>query len=337
MALSEDLDSLCTQQLFRAAESLQLDEFDCILSQTSDVELSALCTPGPSLSARTGTDPSRLLEPHPQYQLLSSTHQESSIAVSSNRFTAPTTDADVQAVQSSAVPKNTSKSTSWAVNIWKEWTAHRRTVCHPLDCPPHLLLCQPDELNQWLSKFVLEVRRKDGQLYPPQTLYSLCCGLLRYVREIKPDINFFKDAQFSGFQRTLDGLMKQLRSCGLGSKKRQAEPITINEEAILWEQGLLGSLSPQVLLDTMVFLCGMYFALRSGQEHRDLQFNQIELIEPPDDSPPYLVYTENISKNNTGIVLLIYFLVRVFSSIYCLYYLVLTQEVWHKGSCSRSR
>ena len=50
----------------------------------------------------------------------------------------------------------------------------------------------------------------------------------------------------------------------------------------------------------MVFLCGMYFALRSGQEHRDLQFNQIELIEPPDNSPPYLVYTENISKNNTG-------------------------------------
>ena len=50
----------------------------------------------------------------------------------------------------------------------------------------------------------------------------------------------------------------------------------------------------------MVFLCGMYFALRSGQEHRDLQFNQIELIEPPDNSPPYLVYTENISKNNTA-------------------------------------
>ena len=93
--------------------------------------------------------------------------------------------------------------------------------------------------------------------------------------------------------------MKHLRSCGLGSKK-QAEPISIHEETILWEHGLLGSCSPQVLLDTMVFLCGMYFALRSGQEHRDLQFSQIELIEPSGNSPPYLVYTENISKNNTG-------------------------------------
>ena len=59
----------------------------------------------------------------------------------------------------------------------------RRTVCHPLDCPPHILLCQPGELNQWLCKFALEIRRKDGQQYPPQTLYSICCGLLRYVRD----------------------------------------------------------------------------------------------------------------------------------------------------------
>ena len=45
----------------------------------------------------------------------------------------------------------------------------------------------------------------------------------------------------------------------------------------------------------------MCFALRSGQEHRNLQFSQIELVEPQDsDSTPYLVYYENISKNNTG-------------------------------------
>ena len=41
------------------------------------------------------------------------------------------------------------------------------------------------------------------------------------------------------------------------------------------------------------------FALRSGKEHRDLQFNQIELIESTDVTP-YLVYIENISKNNEG-------------------------------------
>ena len=93
--------------------------------------------------------------------------------------------------------------------------------------------------------------------------------------------------------------MKRLRSTDLGVRPKRAEPITVNEENLMWEKGLLGSHSPQVLLHTMVYLCGLNFALRSGQEHRDLQLSQIELVEHTD-QPPYLVYTENISKNNRG-------------------------------------
>ena len=122
---------------------------------------------------------------------------------------------------------------------------------------------------------------------------------MRYVRDVRPHVNFFKDADFDGFKRTLDGEMKRLRSTGLGVRPKRAEPITVNEENLMWEKGLLGSDSPQVLLHTMVYLCGLNFALRSGQEHRDLQLSQIELVEHTD-QPPYLVYTENISKNNRG-------------------------------------
>ena len=60
--------------------------------------------------------------------------------------------------------------------------------------------------------------------------------------------------------------MKSLRSTGLGVKKRKAEPISINDENLLWEKKLLGD-SARVLLDTMVFYCGMYFTLHSGLEH----------------------------------------------------------------------
>ncbi len=185
------------------------------------------------------------------------------------------------------------------MNIWKECTSHRRTICSPLDCLPDIFLCTKSQLDYWLCKFVLGIRRKDGQPYPPQTLYQICCGLLRYVRDLHPEINFLKDAQFAGFQRTLDGEMKRLRSLGLGVKKQQAEPIEVHEENQLWEKHLLGSHTPKALLDTMVYLCGLYFALRSGQEHRSLQFDQIELKEPLD-SPAYQVYHENMSKNNSG-------------------------------------
>ena len=121
-----------------------------------------------------------------------------------------------------------------------------------VEYPPPLLQCSLEQLNNWLSRFALEVRRKYGEPYPPSTLYSIVCGLQRHIREVNPTISFFSNPELDG--------------------------------------------SPQVLLDTMVFLCGMYFALRSGQEHRSLQCSQIELFEPP----PYLVYNENYSKNNTA-------------------------------------
>lgn len=66
----------------------------------------------------------------------------------------------------------------------------------------------------------------------------------------------------------------------------------------MWQNGLLGSDNPQTLIDTMVFMCGLYFALRSGQEHRNLHMDQIQLIESCDH--PYVVYTENASKNHSG-------------------------------------
>ena len=97
----------------------------------------------------------------------------------------------------------------------------------------------------------------------------------------RPELDFFTDPEFSALKSSLDSEMKRLQSQGIGSQKRQAESLTIEDEDILWEKGLLGDSSPQTLLDTIVFCNGLYFALRSGAEHGQLRFNssQIELIE----------------------------------------------------------
>ena len=130
------------------------------------------------------------------------------------------------------------------------------------------MLCSPPQLSYWLSRFVLEVRRQDGRDYPPQTLYSMCCGLLRYVREVKPEINIFKDPQYADFQRTLDAEMKRLISTGLGVKPKRAEPINMSEESTLWEAKPCGSQSAQSLLDTMVFAvaCTLHCAVGKNTE-----------------------------------------------------------------------
>ena len=122
------------------------------------------------------------------------------------------------------------------------------------------------------------------------------------MREYKdPGIHFFgSDPSFARFRCALDGIMKKLQSEGVGVNRRQAESILPEEEELLWEKGLLGNGSPQALLDTMVYMAGLYFSLHSGQEHRNLRLSQIRVVDRCPESMPYLEYTENISKNHPG-------------------------------------
>ena len=53
----------------------------------------------------------------------------------------------------------------------------------------------------------------------------------------------------------------------------------------------------------MLFMNGVYFALRSGDEHCNVRHNlsQIQLIEKPGEQVyMYIQYTEDISKNHPG-------------------------------------
>ena len=83
------------------------------------------------------------------------------------------------------------------------------------------------ELQYWLTRFITEVRKKNGVEYPPNTLLHICTGIIRYLRNNgHPSMKIFKDEIFAEFRVTLDAEMKRLTAIGLGSKKRQAEPLS---------------------------------------------------------------------------------------------------------------
>ena len=140
-----------------------------------------------------------------------------------------------------------------------------------------------------MAKFVVEVRKKGtGEVYCGNK-YQMVCGLQCFIRENgRPELNVFEQAEFKLFRDSLDAEMKRLISEGVGIEVKQAEPLSREEEDILWRKHYLGGSNPRALLDTMVFLLGRCFALRGGKEHRGLKFKQLSLIEGADGAPAKL-------------------------------------------------
>ena len=216
------------------------------------------------------------------------------------RFASAKTKKEIVEARKAGVPKKTQDDTIYCYKVWEEWRGHRNSNGERQ--VPEITTMDTMSLNDCLCSFILEMRKKDGTEYPPNTIHHIVCGIMRYLRQNgKPGIDFFKDVEFSDFRLSMDAEMKRLQSQGIGIKRHQAEPLTEVEEELLWQSGQLGDHSPQALLNTIFYMCGIYFALRSGQEHRNLRHHppQIELIEREGERA-YLKYSEDISKNNPG-------------------------------------
>ena len=218
----------------------------------------------------------------------------------SHRYAPPKSDNDVQLARIAGIPKTTQQDTKYCIRLWEDWRAHRQLTTSVRIGP--ILQLTTSELEHWMTKFILEARKRDGSEYTPNTLHHITAGIMRHIRwNGQPSIDFFKGSEFSEFRASLDSEMKRLQGLGIGTTKKQAEIISEAEEEILWEKGLLGDGTPKSLLNTIIFYNGLYFALRSGKEHRQLRFSsyQIKVIEQPG-KRPFLRYTEDTSKNHPG-------------------------------------
>ena len=85
---------------------------------------------------------------------------------------------------------------------------------------------------------------------------------------------------------------------GVGAVVKHTPIITIDEEKLLWSQGVLGMMTSTSLLNTVFFLNGKMLCLRGGREHRDLKIAQF--IFDCDEVGDYVQYSEQGSKNRSG-------------------------------------
>lgn len=101
---------------------------------------------------------------------------------SGRKFNPPATDEDIAILSKGCVPKNTVKSNAWALRVFHDWIAERNqgTSDSAPKCP-HDLFENPESevLNYWLSRFVSEVRKQNGQPYPPHAVSIYFCQACR--------------------------------------------------------------------------------------------------------------------------------------------------------------
>ncbi|ESO89917.1 hypothetical protein LOTGIDRAFT_164612 [Lottia gigantea] len=153
-----------------------------------------------------------------------------------------------------------------------------------------------------LGYFIAEIKNEKGDDYKPNTLYEIIISIQYYMRQNGRFLSMMDDGDFRGMKVVLYAKMKDLNRQGKCVQRRQVDIINEKHENMMWNNGILGSNSPQQLLDTLVFQLGLHFALRAGQEHRNLRTGALSQLTVKLDNQDlkYLDYHEDVSKTNEG-------------------------------------
>ena len=166
----------------------------------------------------------------------------------------------IESAKVTVVPKNTEKSTRWALRVFSEWLRQRNERSDE-KCPEDILLSDDrSELCRWLCVCVNEIRKEDGEPYTPRSITQLLSGLQRHILTTKKVAVRLVDSTnpiFKPLHCTLDNLFRKLHEQGVGAKRRRAEIVSTSEEDQLWSTGVVGVHSPTALLGAVFFYNGL--------------------------------------------------------------------------------
>lgn len=148
-------------------------------SSAADNPPSSKYQPLPRSSAavsQSAEDPGHFLDhlTEMEYELLTAAPAEvtEDVPPAKKRFGAVPSSEELVALSQFEVPRNTARSTHWAVKVFTSW-AEENNKENEVQCPTDLLetVTEPQELGRWLSKFLVSARNRQGNDYTPQSVH----------------------------------------------------------------------------------------------------------------------------------------------------------------------
>ena len=179
-------------------------------------------------------------------------------------------DDDVNAFSEQQENDNTKKKTLYDLKIFREFLE----TC---DEKREIENITPVELRAIIKKFVLAVRKKNGDEYEPSSIRAFLQSIDRYLRKNNYGFSVLNDKEFHEVQDILKKKQKQLKSIGKGNRPNAADPLSDEDIATFYSCGVLGIDSPRALLNVLWLNNCIYFGMRPGKEQRDLCWGDLQL------------------------------------------------------------
>ena len=162
------------------------------------------------------------------------------------------------------------KKVGWATRMYSQWR-NSRNECSNVE----FISCDLDDITSAkkasliyaVTRFLSEIKKLDGQEYPGKTLYDILICIQFHLETKGIGWKLLNDESFADIKFTLDNLMKRRTAQGIAISVKKAQILTQTDKDLLWNLGLLGVDTPEVLLNTVIFMIGKVCALRAGTEH----------------------------------------------------------------------
>ena len=163
----------------------------------------------------------------------------------------------------------------WAVGMYCEW---RNARLNDVNVPSEIVKADLNDLVNLtksdlafsLSRFVREIKKLDNTDYPPNTLREIVIMIQMHLNQNDMFWKLLDHSEFVTLCNVLDNTMRERTAMGLGVKV-SSDIISLSNENKLFETGQLGEGNPQQLLNTVIYMVGLHFALRGGVEHQRLR------------------------------------------------------------------
>ncbi|CAB4014174.1 Hypothetical predicted protein [Paramuricea clavata] len=121
----------------------------------------------------------------------------------------------------------------------------------------------------------------------------------RHLKKKNYGLNIMKDLQFEQTRKALVSKQKDLKRQEKGNKPNASSALSEADIAVLYEKELLGTSSPDALLNSLWFNNTIHFGLRGCKKHHNMTWGNVKLHKTVC-GEEYLEYNERQTKTRSG-------------------------------------